>query len=355
MIRPLLIVLLVVVLLAAACSQSSTLETPSTELTPTETPTEEPKTTVTVTPEVTATSSIEPSPTSQPTRTPAASATPIPSPTNGESQPTRQATLAPTATAMPTVMATPTPVNTVAPSGVTIDTFKANVEIADPGDTIRLEWSTTNAITVTLWTLAPTGQFSRFWTVDKSGTFDYTINDHERNQSTFALSATDGSGPVEMASVTVKLRCPDQWFFDNPPDICPAQAALYSSGAEQVFEHGRMIWVGGEDRIYVLFDPPYGISWNAYTDEWDPGEPDRDPSLNPPAGLFQPVRGFGMLWRTEPSLKDILGWAVSEEVAYPSILQRTSYGKYNETYISAADGNVWRLKAERSGWEKIPG
>jgi hypothetical protein len=62
-----------------------------------------------------------------------------------------------------------------------------------------------------------------------------------------------------------------------------------------------------------------------------------------------------MLWRNEPGLKDTLGWAVSEEVAYPSILQRTSYAKYNETFISAADGNVWRLKAERSGWEKIPG
>lgn len=41
-----------------------------------------------------------------------------------------------------------------------IDLFRANVEVSDPGETITLEWATHNAITVTLWKLAPTGQFS---------------------------------------------------------------------------------------------------------------------------------------------------------------------------------------------------
>ena len=49
-----------------------------------------------------------------------------------------------------------------------------------------------------------------------------------------------------------------------------------------------------------------------------------------------------------------LGWATAPEQGGSSLLQRTSYAKYNETYILALDGQVWYLRAERSGWEKIP-
>jgi hypothetical protein len=48
-----------------------------------------------------------------------------------------------------------------------------------------------------------------------------------------------------------------------------------------------------------------------------------------------------------------LAWAVDEEFGYTTLLQRTSYAKYNETYILAQDGAIWRLLAERSGWEMI--
>ena len=120
-----------------------------------------------------------------------------------------------------------------------------------------------------MWHLAPTGQFSRFWEVGTFGSFDYEINNDERNRTTFALSAVDSSGNSEMATVAVILRCPDKWFFTNPPDICPARATLKSDGAEQSFEHGFMIWIAGEDRIYVLFDD--GNIWHLKAERsgWD--------------------------------------------------------------------------------------
>ena len=92
--------------------------------------------------------------------------------------------------------------------------------------------------------------------------------------------------------------------------------------------------------------------WAAFTDEWDPGEPESDPTLEPPPGFYQPVRGFGQVWREQPGVRERLGWALGDEVAYQTAVQRTSYAKYNETYIQAMDGRVWRLRAERSGWEK---
>lgn len=269
--------------------------------------------------------------------------------------------LSPTNTPSPlprvTASSTPSPLpsSTVGTEGPIIRYFRANVEEADPGDTISLEWATTQAITVTLWHLSPTGQFGRFWNVTADDSFDYESNSYERNWTTFALSAADASGNTEMASVSVILRCPDEWFFANPPDICPAQAALISDAAEQSFEHGFMLWLAREDRIYILFNDNSSPHWNAYTDEWDPGEPENDPTLNPSPGLVQPVRGFGLIWREQPSVRERLGWATGEEVAFKTALQRTSYAKYNETYIRAADGDIWYLKAERSGWDKIAG
>jgi len=66
------------------------------------------------------------------------------------------------------------------------------------------------------------------------------------------------------------------------------------------------------------------------------------------------VRGFGLLWREEPGIRDRLGWAIDNESAYETALQRTSYAKYNVTYIRAADGDIWRLQPELSGWQKWP-
>jgi hypothetical protein len=152
--------------------------------------------------------------------------------------------------------------------------------------------------------------------------------------------------------VQITLRCPDQWFFDNPPDICPAQAALVSAGAEQHFQGGIMLWSAAEDRIYVLYAGGQNPEWAAFSDEWDPGEPENDPNILPPSGFYQPVRGFGLVWREQPGVRDRLGWAVDEEAAYQTAVQRTSYAKYNETYIRAVDGGVWRLEAEHSGWGK---
>jgi hypothetical protein len=158
-----------------------------------------------------------------------------------------------------------------------------------------------------------------------------------------------------MATLSIAIRCPDIWFFANGPDICPIGPALSSGGAMQRFEGGTMIWVEEEDHIYVLFEDDGSPGWNRYVDAWDPGDPDRDPTLSPADGFYQPVRGFGLVWREEPGVRDRLGWAVGEELGFTTLLQRTSYAKYNETYILAHDGSIWRLLPERSGWEMIDG
>lgn len=232
--------------------------------------------------------------------------------------------------------------------------FAADVEVADPGDTIELSWQTQNAITNTLYHLLPSGQLSTWWNVSAQDTMTYTIPSSARNQDRFVLYGINEEFPYDSAMVSIILTCPDIWFFSPAPDICPQDAALISTGAEQAFERGVMVWVEGLDGIYVLFDDAiFSPKWSFYSDEWDEGDPIDDPSIMPPPGFYQPVRGFGLVWREQPNVRDRLGWALAPEVEFETAVQRTSYFKYNSTYLRALDGDVWWLKPERSGWEKI--
>lgn len=235
-----------------------------------------------------------------------------------------------------------------------IDFFTANVTIADPGDTISLSWQTTHATTNTLYHLLATGQFGTFWNVTTTGKMTYTIPSSTRNFDRFVLFAGNNTGPHASAFLSIELRCPYDWFFSPAPDVCAQDAAQGSAAAEQPFEHGTMIWVQEEDRIYVLFaDDSSTTKWSAFTDEWDPGEPIDDPSITPPAGLYQPIQGFGLVWRTQPTVRDRLGWATAPESGFVTAVQHTSYAKYNDIFMRALDGNVWKLGPEHSSWEKI--
>ncbi|WP_420631724.1 hypothetical protein [Candidatus Leptofilum sp.] len=231
--------------------------------------------------------------------------------------------------------------------------FTATVPIADPGDTITLSWKTSNATTVTLYHLFG-GVLGTFWFVEPTGSMTYTISSGSRNSESFALYASSDDFPYMSASLTVPLTCPFAWFFTPAPDVCAQDAVLLSASAEQQFEHGVMIWVAEEDRIYVLFDDTmYTDGWNAYEDTWQDGDPIDDPFIVPPPGFYQPQRGFGLVWREQPQVRERLGWALAFEVGGDTAVQRTSYFKYNHIYLKALDNNIWHLFPERSDWEKL--
>ncbi|MCP4414971.1 MAG: hypothetical protein GY805_00005 [Chloroflexi bacterium] len=241
----------------------------------------------------------------------------------------------------------------LAPQPPQIISFTANVPIADPGDTITLSWQTNHATTITLYHLFG-GVLSTFWDVAATGEMSYTISSGSRNQEDFALYADNDDFPWVSASLTLPLTCPDSWFFTPAPDICPQDAALISASAEQQFEQGFMVWAAEEDRIYVLFaDELYTTAWSAFEDTWQEGDPEDDPSIVPPSGLYQPQRGFGLVWREQPNVRERLGWALAPEASGETAVQRTSYFKYNHIYLKALDNNIWHLFPESSDWEKI--
>ncbi len=232
--------------------------------------------------------------------------------------------------------------------------FEANVKEADPGDTIVLSWETLGATEATLYSIPPSHHFPQSgWDVPPTGSYTVTIHPESRNYKEFLLYAYNTTELSASQGLTVYLRCPDPWFFAPEPNICPT-SPLYSAAAEQLFEHGIMLWIEEQDRIIVLYDDKqFSPKYSVFQDKWDEGQPDNDPTLQPPEGLDQPIRGFGLVWRSYSEVQDRLGWATGGEIGFDTIEQQTTRYKYNATYTRALDGNVWYLGPERSTWEKI--
>jgi hypothetical protein len=246
--------------------------------------------------------------------------------------------------------------------GPAIDYFRADAAIADPGQTIELEWASTGGVTATIWRVSRGGPLAEWWDVEPSGTMTYTIGALEREYVMFSLWVAGPEGNSSGAGLTIALTCPDTWFFEPAPDGCPGAPAVFVNGAEQAFEHGVMLWVDegwapDQAGIFVLYDDAISSPrWAFFPDTWEEGEPLCDVG-EPPAGLLQPERGFGKVWCEEPgyepTVRERLGWATATEVGYDTAVQRDSAPKYTTLYVRAADGNVYKLWPERSGWERI--
>jgi hypothetical protein len=242
---------------------------------------------------------------------------------------------------------------TVPAPGPAILYFRASVEEASPGDTIVLEWAYICEEPIESFLYFPTfvpghPSYSRCH-ANPTGSMSYTVHKWDYNPIRFTLLVC---GRVQ-EEIAVTLHCPDQWFFAGGPKECPSGPAITSPGAEEHFERGAMVWVRALDRIYVLYGDGQPPRWEVFTDEFEEGMPESDPNIVPPPGLYQPIRGFGKLWREKPWVRDRLGWAVDQEVGFDTAVQSTSRPCCDVAYIQALDGGVWELAPGGDGWSHI--
>lgn len=296
----------------------------------------------------TQTAGAQPTVTETPAATMTAAATASPLPTA-----TATAKPAATASATPTLEGEPPP---TPGTHELIHSFEASPAEIDPGDPVTLTWEATGD-TATLYRLLPTGQLGQFWEVPLSGSKTIETSEQDRNEVRYMLFVSSGERQ-EQALATVRVRCTAAWFFTPSPDVCPVDAAVETAAAYQPFEQGHMFWLGSSGRIYVLFE---GVSrsYSVVTDPWQPGMPESDPSIEPPEGFVQPVRGFGMVWRgeVEPHLnvRERLGWGTQPEAGYTARFQCDSAPRYSSCYLSGPDGAVWQFEPEGSGWGVLAG
>jgi hypothetical protein len=122
---------------------------------------------------------------------------------------------------------------------------------------------------------------------------------------------------------------------------CPLEAANQPTLIMQRFERGRMFW---RDTRQIIVISDTGQFWRV-ADSWDESQPSDDPSLTPPAGLNQPVRGFGLVWRNDSNVQSALGWAVGPEFPLASTWQEFQNGS-----AFVGDSNqVYRIPARTAG------
>jgi hypothetical protein len=127
---------------------------------------------------------------------------------------------------------------------------------------------------------------------------------------------------------------------------CAEGPAIETWLAWQSFERGTMFWRQDLRLIYVLQQDG---TWTSYQDTWTEGQPERDPSLLPPSGHYQPIRGFGKVWRDQlGGLKAGIGWATAEESGSTSLIQSFALG----LLLRGEKGVVYTLYHQGT-WETI--
>lgn len=100
---------------------------------------------------------------------------------------------------------------------------------------------------------------------------------------------------------------------------CPVNGGATIPGmVTEPFERGNMFWRGDTRQIYAL--AANGQFWQA-ADSWNDSIPASDPAYSPPGGMIQPVRGFGLVWRSNSAVRDALGWATNPEAQYDGFWQ----------------------------------
>lgn len=92
---------------------------------------------------------------------------------------------------------------------------------------------------------------------------------------------------------------------------CSSGAPMPFPAAVQTFEHGVMIYVGSTPAaIYVLYN---NGSYSRFNDTFVDGIDPTSGGEMPPPGLIEPIRGFGKVWRSDPTVRNTLGWAIQPE------------------------------------------
>ena len=134
--------------------------------------------------------------------------------------------------------------------------------------------------------------------------------------STPTPTATATPVPTPCA-VAVGERFSAIWSGDQARLGCPLGPAIEMYGAGQSFERGYMLWTSEDQRIHVLLQDGRVAS---YADTFQDGVDPETSNLSPPAGLQEPKRGFGKVWRDHlGGASSEIGWAKEDEYVAPGL------------------------------------
>ncbi len=224
-------------------------------------------------------------------------------------------------------------------------------------DTVTLRWQAQGATEANIWWYdrraipAPP--------VTYTGTPDNGTAVINPDNGPIHLTLRNAHGQTE-AEISMTIRCRHTWgpeLVANPPGNCPGELVT-TWAAQQPFENGWMLWVNrsahnNEPLIYVFYN---NGRWYSYADNFAEGDHEIDPSITPPAGRYQPTRGFGLVWRTYPEVRSGLGWATASESGFETWNQNyMGIGLHNvSTYLRDINQSIYRMEHMGSTWRLHP-
>jgi hypothetical protein len=198
------------------------------------------------------------------------------------------------------------------------------------GDVVRLAWKARGQ-RAELCPLLGTGP-TACRDVPLAGQRDFVIDETALRYVGLVLYA-HGAGQKVSASVSLRPQCQNlrRWFFDSPPQRCPEDVVAESYAAGQYFERGLMVWVEDSDLFYVFYEGQDQHGRQTFdlasAQQVKPGASQDDRiGQNPPPGLYEPVSGFGLVWRGEvegidPKVRERIGWATEPEFGFTTATQ----------------------------------
>lgn len=271
-------------------------------------------------------------------------------PTDG---PTPTSVLQPTFTPEP---ATQTATFAPTRSGLEIEYFITSNDTSDPapGESVLLFWKINGTNEGRIYRVDDEGNRTDFWDIDGEGRLRVDIEQTTTNEAQFVLVAElNGSVAEETLSLPI-VGCSLIWFFQPPVEDCPAAPPTQSLQVEQRFEGGIMLWLESSQEIYALFSDGQTPTWQIFPDNFTDGIPIQDDSITAPPERLQPVRGFGLVWRENPAVRERLGWAVEPELGYDGVIQRADAAEQGTIYLRIRDGGIVGLQPGGVAWEVLP-
>lgn len=253
--------------------------------------------------------------------------------------------------------APPTLTMTAAPTlfGLEIVYFTSTSQIISPGDNVTLFWQVKGAEKVTVFRLDEEGNPDLERPVEADGRITLRTNPENLTAANFLLLAEQGNNSIE-ETLSISVNCSTAaWFFAPSPNGCPTGPATLSTQAQQRFEGGLMVWVESVDSIFVFYNDSQVPRWVQLEDTFEEGMAERDENLISPPDRQQPIRGFGLIWRTTPRVQERLGWAIENEGGYAGALQSVGPPEAIQTiYLRIQDGSVLELAADGTEWRILP-
>jgi hypothetical protein len=278
-------------------------------------------------------------------------ASPTATPTN-TLEPISTATQTPESISRPTQTPEPTTTSTPKPTAgaPVIQSFTADRASIIEGETLNVTWKATGGTEAFIMWMNVFGIMDGLGNLDPDGgTAAITPK-----RGPVVLQVRNSVGTTE-AQLALTIACANTWVPELAAVMegkCPNPAEI-GWAAQQPFEHGFMLWLQPSNAVYVFFNNYGGQSYRVYTDNFKEGDPESDPSLTPPAGLRQPIRGFGLVWRSYPEVRDNLGWATAPESGFNAWRQSyQGFGMHNLTiWLKDINQKIYQLDPMGSQWK----